>query len=164
MELPSSDRLKFFLSRTEKLPSGCLIWLGKKKKGYAWIHYRQREYLGHRLIWQGFNGRIPSTTMVCHSCDNPACINPEHLFLGDAKANVTDMVLKGRAFWQIKRDGVIGGYASKTTDRQYEWMFLSKEMGMTNGQIGAVLGRSAKWVREVLNGKVFKHWHKETKV
>lgn len=162
MTLPDNDRLRIFFAKCQTTESGCLIWRGKKKKGYSWIRYRGREYLGHRLIWKSLNGDIPNSTMVCHKCDEPLCINPEHLFLGDAKANVADMLSKGRAFWQYRRDGIVGHKGSRLTEKEYEWMFLSKEIGLTNSQIGRILGHNAKWVQEVLNGKTFKHKFKIT--
>jgi len=51
----------------------------------------------HRASWQVFNGDIPKGLMVCHSCDNPSCINPKHLFLSDNAGNLKDMRDKGRS-------------------------------------------------------------------
>lgn len=51
----------------------------------------------HRVAWESANGPIPACLMVCHRCDNPACCNPSHLFLGTNRDNVDDMVAKGRA-------------------------------------------------------------------
>lgn len=61
-------------------------------------------WLAHRISWTLHRGRIPVGLMVLHHCDTPACINPDHLFLGDALANVRDMDRKGRG----RRLGVVG--------------------------------------------------------
>jgi hypothetical protein len=85
---------------TEKLPNGCEIWTGiKSKEGYGQLKlkYEQKsESRAHRISWILHNGPIPDGMCVCHSCDNPPCINPDHLFLGTNADNVRDCVSKGR--------------------------------------------------------------------
>lgn len=51
----------------------------------------------HRVAYETEHGPIPKGALVCHSCDNPACVRPDHLFLGDQPLNMADMSLKGRA-------------------------------------------------------------------
>src|SRR5574337_1068197 len=79
--------------------NGCWIWQGAKlPKGYGIIKIpkaRRQEY-AHRLSWVIARGAIPDGKYVLHRCDTPSCVNPEHLFLGDAKANSQDMKCKGR--------------------------------------------------------------------
>ena len=59
--------------------------------------------LAHRLVWELTYGPIPATMCVLHQCDNPACIEPSHLFLGTQQDNIADMVAKGRKV--VKRAG-----------------------------------------------------------
>src|SRR5712671_18401 len=73
--------------------SPCWIWIGSRvAQGYG----RIGDTRAHRLSWAAFISPIPDGMFVCHHCDNPPCINPSHLFLGDHEANAADMVQKGR--------------------------------------------------------------------
>jgi hypothetical protein len=54
--------------------------------------------MAHRWAYEEFNDLIPVGGWVLHSCDNPACVNPDHLFLGNAQVNVDDMIDKGRHY------------------------------------------------------------------
>lgn len=68
------------------------------QKGYGMVELsRGNRVRAHRLVWEECFGPIPAKMCVCHTCDNPACVNPAHLFLGDHQWNMTDMREKGRA-------------------------------------------------------------------
>lgn len=67
------------------------------RAGYGCIKYKGKRYGAHRLSWILTNGEIESNKIfVCHKCDNPKCINPDHLFLGTNKDNMQDCLKKGR--------------------------------------------------------------------
>lgn len=70
--------------------------------GYGMTKYKGKMVLVHRLFYTLFVGPIPDGLKVCHTCDVPSCCNPEHLFLGTQKDNVTDMLLKGRNSFRSK--------------------------------------------------------------
>ncbi len=84
--------------RTE---SGCLPWVGNKHSfGYGQIWDRTRALFplsAHRLAWEFAYGPIPKGMHVLHRCDNPHCVNPDHLFLGTNLDNIADKTAKGRA-------------------------------------------------------------------
>lgn len=69
------------------------------ERGYARLYVFGYYTIAHRLAWLITNGPIAAGLFVCHKCDNPRCVRPDHLFLGTAEENVQDMVKKGRAAW-----------------------------------------------------------------
>ena len=77
--------------------TGCWLWLrGINSDGYPLVRIDGQSYRVARLVYEIFKGPIPPNIYVCHQCDVRLCINPDHLFLGPAKENYDDMVVKGR--------------------------------------------------------------------
>lgn len=88
-----------FDSRTQAMPSGCIEWQGSYfNSGYGRFTKpdSRASGLAHRLIYAHVHGPIPDGMYVCHRCDNPRCVNVEHLFLGSPEVNVQDAKQKGR--------------------------------------------------------------------
>ena len=83
--------------------SGCWIWLGGwNKNNYGGINSRDESIinLAHRFFYTHLVGPIADGLMVCHKCDTPPCVNPDHLFVGTHMDNMRDMWAKGRAAYQ----------------------------------------------------------------
>lgn len=78
--------------------TGCWEWAASRRPtGYGVLSIgQQRLEYAHRISWTVHRGPIPDGQFVCHSCDNPPCINPDHLFLGSVADNNTDMAEKQR--------------------------------------------------------------------
>lgn len=100
-----TEEERFFEKVNKDGINGCWLWRGgtrgrgKLKYGSAW--YNGKNEGAHRLSWIFHNGYLPShkgldPVEVCHKCDNPLCVNPDHLFLGTRKDNMQDKINKGR--------------------------------------------------------------------
>lgn len=92
---PVADR---FATKYEKAESGCWLWTGARKPGgYGNFQMRPRQFeSAHRASWLLHRGEIPDGLWVLHRCDDPRCVNPDHLFLGTPLDNTRDMEAKGR--------------------------------------------------------------------
>ena len=119
--------------RTALNENGCWIFLGcLNSDGYGNIRVGDHTYGAHRVSYEAFKGPIPKGVSVLHTCDTPACVNPEHLFLGTQQDNVTDMITKGR---QNFRSNV-----KLTEDNVQEIRRLLKEGKYSMKAIGRMFG------------------------
>lgn len=115
------DQITLFWSHVNKdgsIPSHCpelgqcWEWTAGHNKGYGVARYK-KETLSHRISWMIAHGDIPNDLFVLHKCDNPTCINPDHLFLGTHQDNNDDMRKKGRGKYPGKKF-----YERKLTEAQ----------------------------------------------
>ena len=141
-------------------PNGeCWFWRGVTAgAGYGVIGLGSRklgkEY-AHRVIWVLMNGPIPEGLFVLHTCDEPLCVNPKHLWLGTPKDNVRDMLKKGRG-----RAGGPPGEKhgmSKLTDEKVRWLRWFYEDGWSQDQIANMLGVSQNTVSRAIRSECWKH-------
>lgn len=94
-----SENIKQRIINNSKESNGCLEWQGAlDKDGYGRIRVGGRKAVGvHRASWAIANNKDPVGLLVCHNCDNPRCVNPNHLYLGTALQNNRDRVNRGRS-------------------------------------------------------------------
>ena len=131
--------------------SGCWLWTaGCNQKGYGLFRLNHRESKpgAHRVSWLLYRGEIPDGLQVCHHCDMPCCVNPEHLFLGTHAENVADMVKKGRqSYGEINAN-------HKLTEAEVKAIRLDHRNWR---QVAADYGVSHKTIWEARTGKTWRH-------
>lgn len=98
-KMTPSDHKRFWGKVKKTGDGGCWNWQGSKSSGYGVISLggrAGRDWRAHRISWELCKCPIPDGLFVLHRCDNPPCVNPEHLFLGTQLMNMRDMTEKGR--------------------------------------------------------------------
>lgn len=97
MIILSQKQLNKFWRNVEQKETGCWEWMGAKtKNGYGHMNIFYKNQYAHRISYEIKYGEIPVGMVACHKCDNPACVNPDHIFIGTQKDNIQDMIKKGR--------------------------------------------------------------------
>lgn len=101
MNITNAEKYRFFAKIESPNESGCMEWkAARNAKGYGQFGVSGKMRVASRLAYELANGPIPDGMLVCHTCDNPPCCNPAHLFLGSAKDNQADKANKGRCALQ----------------------------------------------------------------
>lgn len=143
---PADERFVMMVRKTDS----CWNWLGSvDKDGYGIFRGSvngQAMARAHRYSWSAANGKkIPRYWHICHTCDNPRCVNPEHLFLGTPQDNMRDKILKGRANVQRGQDVA----AAKLTEEQARSIItdprpfaeIAEQFGVTASTISDIKNR-----------------------
>jgi len=113
-----------------------------------------------RVSWQLTNGAIPENTMVCHICDNPLCVRPDHLFLGDHVTNAQDMASKGRQVFQRRPEQAVKGeqhYSAKLDGSSIVAIRQRHANGEQLDQIARSYGVSKQTIWRAVHRLTWKH-------
>ena len=134
---------------------GCWLWTGHRTtNGYGRLHFDGRGIQAHRLAWEWTNGPIPEGLRVCHRCDVPNCVNPEHLFLGTQQDNIRDMYAKGR-FPKYPRYGEYGTAAKLTWPLVYKIRERYAAGGVTYTSLGREFGMHQSAIGKAIRGETW---------
>lgn len=148
-----SITLEELLANTRPTETGCLEWQGRKVKNYGAISHKGKNLAAHRIICFLAHGEPPEDGFALHSCDNPPCINPEHLRWGTHAENVLDTVIRNRR--AIKRGERNG--RSKLNDARVRAIRAIAGTGPTNGEIAELYGISNQMVSRIIKGEAWQH-------
>lgn len=147
----------YFPDRTEQ-SGGCIVWkLSKTRIGYGTCARIGGEVRTHRASWVLANGQIPLGAHVLHRCDNRACVNPAHLFLGTHKDNMADMVAKGRLVSPPPKFGSANHMAAVSEDTVWEIRQVARLGRFSQKQIARSYGLSEMAVSRIIRNLAWKH-------
>ena len=132
----------------------CWEWNSTRhKKGYGVFLWNRKRARASRVAWQMTHGPIPSGMGVLHTCDNPPCCNPAHLFLGTQAANVQDMTKKGR---RVDHLGEAHGRAI-LTERKVRDIRAALNAGQSTTNIAKAFGVSLSTISGIKTRATWKH-------
>jgi hypothetical protein len=143
-----SDIYKF----TTVSENGCWLWTRGRSKGYGTFFSEGKQLLAHRASYEYSVGPIPAGMHVCHRCDTPACINPDHLWLGSHHENMTDKTRKNRG-----RTGPTAKAGVKFTDDHIIEMRKAYVAGERAAIIAERFGMKRSAINDIVNGRSWKH-------
>ena len=162
---PEKDLARFEALVSPEPMSGCWLWTGSLyPSGYGRRRIGTVTRVASREAWRLYRGPIPSGLCVCHRCDNPPCVNPDHLFLGTIKDNAYDMIAKGRhshgashvASMRPPR-GMQHNRAKVTDDQVIAIRRAYKEGGETHRSLALRFGINHSSIGCILRGTRWRH-------
>lgn len=155
--LSTRDQERLWARTSPEPNTGCWLWFGASDpRGYGSMKVHGAMVAVHRASFRLHFGEDPAERVVCHRCDVPACVNPEHLFLGTAADNVADMMRKGRHRVSATPNIVAGEShpGAKLTADQVREIRASKE---PHTHIARRMGVSFSNVFAIRKGKKWRH-------
>lgn len=132
----------------------CWVWTGCIVRRYGGFQIKGKLVKAHRMAWILAFGEIPFDVIVCHHCDNPLCVRPDHLFLGTHKTNAEDRERKGRGNPQ---KGERNGSAKLTEKQVRNLRHLRKTKGISYAKLGRLFGICTMQAYDIVNGINWSH-------
>ena len=129
----------------------CWLWTGSKSYGYGQFNFDNRNCRAHRYAYEMWVGPIPSGLVLRHKCDNPICVNPDHLETGTQQDNINDRNARGRQAKGEKQ------HLAKLTEDDVVEIKVLLGFGMSNRQIARQFGVSESIISNIKRGKTWAH-------
>ena len=146
---------RFWSKTLVRPPKECWEWQGYKGTGgYGQVSFNGKRTTAHRVAWELSQGSISDGLVVCHHCDNPACVNPAHLFLGTPADNLGDARQKGR--WRAPA-GEQQGQAKLTNEQVIAIRRRYGAGDVTQKQLAPFYGITASSVSRIIRREGWKH-------
>ncbi len=143
-----------YKNTSEPDQNGCINWLGNRDKlGYGRIVVNKKLQLVHRFSYFMYHDKYPENN-ACHSCDNPSCVNPFHLFDGTQHENIHDKIKKGRAL-SGDHSGQRNGRAKLTQEIVNKIRKEKIETNITNKALSLKYGVGQSQMTRIINNI---HW------
>lgn len=154
--LPIEEQAQRLFYRVSNKESGCWVWMGAKTpKGYGNFGGSSKDgrwaVYCHRVSWEKHFGPIPDGLCVLHRCDNPPCVNPDHLFLGTKAENNADCWLKGRYNRGENR------WSAKLKEVEIPAIRALIALGFSTVRIGRLFSVDQMTIQAIKKGKTWKH-------
>jgi len=140
-----SDKERFF-KHIDKQKDGCWVWTGHRTSdGYGCFRVNQKPTRANRASYVMFNGVLSQKEVVRHTCDNPLCVNPDHLLKGTHADNVNDKVMRNRAPSILNQSQVL----------EIKELLIKNDIPIS--EIAAIYGVKSNTIYDIKNNKTWKH-------
>ena len=138
----------------------CIEWPGTRDRlGYG----RVSNVLAHRFVWELIHGPVPPGMCVCHHCDHPPCVRPDHLFVGTHTDNMRDMIQKGRAVHDLNvARGEYQGTSKLTSQEVLTIRERARPKNRVNGMgnlkaLAKEFNVSYSLIWQIVKGRIWRH-------
>lgn len=136
--------------------TGCFLWAGRcDSKGYGRLSSRSNHQVAHRQSFEYANGKFDYKFHVLHTCDNPMCVNPDHLYLGDQKQNNIDRDTRGRQKTKRGTEHKLAKITEQDAINIRVRYFVIKDISQRH--LAKCYGISQRKILDILKGRSWKH-------
>lgn len=150
LKISGTEQERFIRSFKVNGLTGCWEWSSyRDKDGYGTISLNYKSVRAHRYSYEFHSGKSANGFLVCHSCDNPGCVNPDHLFIGSAKDNTHDMINKNR-------DTIIGEKNCKAKLKDQDIINI-RNSNKTTKELMVIYGLTKHSINNIKAKRTWKH-------
>lgn len=151
MNLSSNITPDYLKSKISLSCTGCWLWIGTVNGKYGTVSSGSRNFYAHRAAFQVFGRGNPDGKVICHHCDTPLCVNPDHLFAGTYRDNQHDCMAKGRWTHGEKHGRAV------LTERSVREIRTFRSDGVPTTEIARRFSIHPATVRRIVSRKLWRH-------